>query len=120
MQPASFAKSFEAELSPRRVRAGLRLSREKMARVLDISTRTVERWEERSDAPPNRIGRERLAKLQHLVDLGTTVLGPETFHRFLGQPQQALDGRTPLQLIEQGEADRVYGLLAATYEGQGF
>lgn len=91
-----------------------------MARLLDISTRTVERWEERADPPPNRVGRERLAKLQHIVDLGVTVFGDETFHRFLTLPQPALGGRTPLQLIEQGETERVYGLLAAEYEGQGF
>jgi uncharacterized protein (DUF2384 family) len=91
-----------------------------MARLLDISTRTVERWEERTAPPPSRIGRERLAKLQQLIELGVTVFGAEMFQRFLGLPQPALDGRTPLQLIEHGQEDRVFGLLAAEYEGQGF
>src|SRR5258708_22174519 len=120
MQLPSSSTAVERNLSTRRVRDGLHLSREKMARLLDISTRTVERWEERAAPPPSRIGRERLAKLQHLVDLGVTVFGAATFQRFLALPQPALGRRTPLLLIEQGEENRVYGLLSAEYEGQGF
>jgi transcriptional regulator with XRE-family HTH domain len=112
--------TIEGRLAPQRIRAGLGISRERMARLLDVSTRTVERWEERSAPPTNHVGRERLAKLRQILDLGEMVYGPDVFPRFLTLPMPLFGGRTALQLIEQGEANRVYGALAADYEGQGF
>ena len=112
--------ALEGNLSARRIRDALGISRERMARVLDISTRTVERWEERAELPANRAGRQHLAELQHIVDLGLVVYGPEGFHKFLTLPMPIFGGRTPLQILEQGDLDRVYAALAADYEGQGF
>lgn len=110
----------ENDLSPRRVRDALGIPRERLARLLDVSTRAIERWEEQAEQPPNRTAREGLAKLQRIIDLGLTVYDPPAFHQFLTLPMPVFGGWTALQLIEQGEADRVYGALAADYEGQGF
>jgi hypothetical protein len=91
-----------------------------MARLLDVSTRTIERWEERNELPVSSASRTQLATLGQIADLGTIVYGAETFQRFMALPMPAFSGRTALQVIEQGQADRVYGALAADYEGQGF
>lgn len=107
-------------LSLRRVRAQFGLSRERMARLLDVSAKTIERWEERDTLPANPIARARLAKLQEIAELGLIVYTPEGFTEFLMVPHRALEGRTPLQLIEQGQADRVFADLAGEYEGQGY
>ena len=53
-------------------------------------------------------------------DLGETVFGKETFLRFMKLPHPIFDGRTPWEVIERGEAERVLGVLAAEYEGLGF
>lgn len=91
-----------------------------MARVLDIRVRTLERWEERTEPPPSRVGRRRLAKLQQIADLGLVVYGAEGLRQFLSLPLSSLEGHSPLQLLEQGDLDRVYAALAGDYEGQGF
>lgn len=91
-----------------------------MARLLDVSTRTIERWEDRTELPAGSVSRSHLAKLQEIVDLGLIVYGSDIFRKYVSLPMPVFGGRTALQLIERGEADRVYGALAADYEGQGF
>ena len=106
--------------SPRRLRADMRLSRERMARLFDVSAKTIERWEERDTLPAGTRARNLLARLQEIVDLGLTVYTPDGFARYLATPLPAFGGRTALQLIEGGEADRVLAALAADYEGLGY
>ncbi len=107
-------------LSPRDVRAGFGVSRERMARLLDVSTKTVERWEARDAPPTNPSVRARLANLREIVELGLVVYTAEGFNDFLSTPLGEFDRRTPLQLIEQGAMDDVLAALAADYEGLGF
>lgn len=106
--------------SPRRIRERLGLSRERMARLLDMSAKSVERWESHQTRPASGLVRDRLAKIEQIVDLGLTVYTPDGFHRFLATPLAEFSGLTPLQLMEIGQADRVVMALAADYEGLGF
>jgi DNA-binding XRE family transcriptional regulator len=106
-------------LTVRSVRAGLGLSRERMARLLDVSTRTVERWEARDELPSSRFALDQLASLVRVVELGRVVYDEPSFRRFFVTPLPAFDGRSALQLAEIGRADRVVGALASLYEGQG-
>jgi DNA-binding transcriptional regulator YiaG len=104
-------------IDPRAVRGGLALSYERMARLLDVSSRTVERMEA-DGRPPRRAGvADRLGQLARIVELGALVYTPEGFRRFLTVPQPRFGGLTAFQLIERGEADRVIGALATDYEG---
>lgn len=105
---------------PRRVRHDLHLSRERMGRLLDVSAKTVERWEERGDIPSRGRVRSQMAQLQEVVELGANVFTPDGFRQFLTTPLPAFRGRTALQMIEQGEADKVIATLASTYEGLGY
>jgi hypothetical protein len=84
------------------------------------SAKTVERWEERDALPASGQVRSRLAQLRQIADLGLTVYTPDGFPRYLMTPLPTFGGRTALQLIEQGEGDRVLAALAADYEGLGF
>jgi hypothetical protein len=104
-------------IAPRAVRQGLNLSYERMGRVLDVSSRTVLRMEELGRPPRSAAVAERLAQLAHIVELGELVYTPEGWQRFLTLPQPRFGGRTALQLIERGEAQRVLGALATDYEG---
>jgi DNA-binding XRE family transcriptional regulator len=110
----------EPELSLQAIRDTLGISRKQMAHLLDASTRTIERWESRTTLPAREINRSRLAKLQEIVELGTLVYGSGTFQDYVSLRMPGFDGHTALQLIDLGEADRVYAALAADYEGQGF
>ena len=104
-------------IDPRAVRDGLHLSYERMGRLLDASGRTVLRMEELGRVPRSAAVAERLAQLAQIVELGQLVYSPEGWQQFLTLPQPRFDGRTALQLIERGEAERVLGALATDYEG---
>jgi DNA-binding XRE family transcriptional regulator len=106
-------------LKPGELRHDLRLSRERMARLVDVSAKTVERWEQQQSLPANPRVRSQLAQIQAVRDLGLAVYTPEGFQQFLQTPLPVFGGRTALQIIEQGDVDRVLDALAADYEGLG-
>jgi transcriptional regulator with XRE-family HTH domain len=108
------------DLSPTRLRRELHLSRERMARLLDVSAKTVERWEARDAAPTGRATRQRLAQIAELTTLGQLVYSPEGFEQFLTTPMPVFDGKTALQLIEIGEIEQVISAIVQDYEGLGF
>src|SRR5215211_1046951 len=109
-------------LRPDELRRDLNLSRERMARLVDVSAKTVERWEQQHALPARASSRIRtqLARVQEARDLGFTVYTPEGFQEFLRTPLPSFAGRTPLQMIEQGKVDDVLAALAADYEGLGY
>ncbi len=103
------------------LRHDLNLSRERMARLVDVSAKTIERWEDRQALPPRASSRIRVqfAQIQEMRDLGVMVYTPEGFQRFLRTPLPPFKGRTALQMIEQGQIAEVIAALAADYEGLG-
>ncbi|HSK92745.1 MAG TPA: helix-turn-helix domain-containing protein [Candidatus Angelobacter sp.] len=107
-------------IHPRDLREAFRLSRERLARLVGVSAKTVERWEARPTRPARDETRERMAQLRQIAELGSVVYGHEHLADFLLAPLSEFDGRSALQLIERGEADRVLAALASDYEGGGF
>lgn len=107
-------------LSPSRIRHDLNISRERMARLMDVSAKTIERWEESDSLPSNRHTRSLLARIREIVDLGLSVYTQAGFRRFLQTPLPSFQGRTALQMIEQDQADQVIAALASDHEGLGF
>lgn len=101
------------------LRRDLDLSRERMARLVDVSAKTIERWEEAGSLPGSTRVRIQLSQIQALRDLGLTVYSLEGFRRFLRTPLPTFGDRTALQMIEQGRIDEVMAALAADYEGLG-
>jgi DNA-binding XRE family transcriptional regulator len=116
------AERLTHTLRPGELRRDLNLSRERMARLVDVSAKTVERWEHQHALPAraNSRIRTKLAFIQDVRDLGLTVYTPEGFQEFLRTPLPTFDGRTPLQMIEQGKVDDVIAALASDYEGLGY
>lgn len=109
-------------LQPAELRHDLNLSRERMARLIDVSAKTVERWEEQRTLPDRTNARIRklFAQIQEVRDLGLSVYTPDGFQEFLRTPLPVFGGKTALQLIEQGQADDVLAALASDYEGLGY
>jgi uncharacterized protein (DUF2384 family) len=116
------ADRVEYTLRPDVLRHDLSLSRERMARLVDVSAKTVERWEQQRSLPARASSRIRaqLAQIQEVRDLGLCVYTPEGFRQFLKTPLPTFDSRTPLQMIEQGRVDAVIAALASDYEGLGY
>ncbi|MDO8674324.1 MAG: transcriptional regulator [Dehalococcoidia bacterium] len=115
----AFKDTHEPLLSTRKLRDDLQLSRERMGRIMDVSAKTIERWEEKNALPTNRALLERLSKIQEIAQLGLSVYSAEGFRQFLTTPLSVFDGHTALQMVELGQAERVFGALAADYEGLG-
>jgi DNA-binding XRE family transcriptional regulator len=116
------AERVEYVVRPDELRRDLRLSRERMARLVDVSAKTVERWEHQQGLPSGASSRvrEQLAQIQEIRDLGLIVYTPEGFQLFLKTPLPTFAGRTALQMIEQGHAEAVLAALASDYEGLGY
>lgn len=107
-------------IQPRDLRDAFRLSRERLARLLGVSAKTVERWEARPTHPAREDTRARMAQLREIAELGAAVYTRERLADFLDAPLAEWNGLTALQLIERGEADRVIAALASDYEGSGY
>jgi transcriptional regulator with XRE-family HTH domain len=109
-----------APIGPRDLREAFRLSRERLARLVGVSAKTIERWEARPTRPARDEARERIAKLREIAELGATVYTHDRLGDFMATPLPDHGNLSPLQLIERGEADRVLAALAADYEGGGY
>jgi DNA-binding XRE family transcriptional regulator len=99
------------------IRHELGISRERTARLLDVSSRTVARWEEHDQLPSNRWVRQVLIQIDNIIDLGHEALTPEGLRAFMTTPQPVFGNRSGIEMIERGEADTVYQELAGLYEG---
>jgi len=104
----------------RQLRSDLDLSRERMARLLDVSAKTVERWETSDRLPASARQRQDLAQLGEIATLGRTIFTPAGFIRFLNAPLPVFGGDTALQMIARGRSGDVLASLAGDYEGSGY
>lgn len=99
------------------IRHDLGISRERMARLLDVSPRTIARWEDQQQLPSNRWVLQVLVQLRNIAELGLETLTPEGLRIILTSPQPVFGNRSGLEMIEQGEAEDVYRELTGMYEG---
>lgn len=102
------------------IRKRLALSTERLGVMLQVSSRTVIRWEEARHKPAAQTHIIAINKLKDIIDLGCAIYTPEGLQEFIFKPQPVFDGHTAFQLISIGDYDRVLSALAADYEGAGF
>lgn len=116
----AMASSPRGGLDPKQVRAHLAVSREVMARLLEVSAKTIERWEDNGKLPSRPDSLQRLGELAEIVRLGLVVYTREGFSQFLKTPLPEFGGRSAIQLIASDEGGIVLAALAADYEGAGY
>lgn len=104
-------------ISVAQLRKDLGISRERMARLLDVSARTIQRWEEQDALPSNRWVMQVLIDVQNIVDLGLQVFEPRGVHLIMTTPQPGFGNKSGLELVEAGRSGEVVGYLAGAYEG---
>ncbi len=104
-------------LSIAAIRKDLGISRERMARLLDVSSRSIQRWEEHDQLPSNRWVLRVLNDIGLIVELGLLVFTAEGFRLVMTTPQPAFHNRSGLDAIEAGQPNVVLGELAGMYEG---
>ena len=84
--------------------------------MLDVSSRTIERWEGASVAPGTPEAVRRYALLSEIVDLAEEVHGGEV-ERFMATPRRSLGMRTPREAMARGDLDDVRQILIDALEG---
>lgn len=109
--------AHHGDLSVGGVRRDLGISRERMAHLLDVSSRTIARWEDRDQLPTNRWVMQVLVQVRNLIELGRESLTDAGIIAFMSTPQPALGGRSGIEMIERGEVEMVYRELAGLAEG---
>ncbi len=92
-----------------RVRAEWGVSRKTFARMTGISERTLAAWE--GGATVGEAGQRRLRELERLREALGRVIRGEFLPRWLDIPNQAFGGLKPLEVLERGEADRLWGMV---------
>ena len=96
-----------------RLERDLDLAAEDVARALDTTVRTLERWRA-GEAYPQRGARERLKELQALAEhLEDTFATRDSTAKWLRADNRYLGGIKPIEALRAGRVDRVEGALEA-------
>lgn len=87
-----------------------------LTRMTGYSLRSVDKWAagEKMGATPRR----RMAEIQRLFEALAEIMDPGYIGEWLKTPNEAFEGSTPLQVIERGEADRIWRMLFLIETGE--
>ncbi|MHB8481509.1 MAG: antitoxin Xre/MbcA/ParS toxin-binding domain-containing protein [Nitrospiria bacterium] len=80
------------------IRSSLNLSQEDLARILNVSVRTIVRWEKEGDQPPS-LETERLEMIQEVVEIARDIMDLENVPGWFSSPKESLSGLRPLDLL---------------------
>ena len=87
-----------------------------LARVSAAHPRSVIRWQTQ-ETKPRRQAEERLLELRAVVELARSVMQDEAARFWVRAPNRDLDYKKPLDLVANGQYERVIDLLLALAEG---
>jgi len=108
------ARPHAAPPSVGRISRVLELSQEALARILDVSAKTVQRWLKGTKPKP----RPELVQLARLVALLEEVLpSKHAIQSYLNHPNPSFSGDRPIELLMRGEFERIEADLQAMQEG---
>ena len=92
------------------------LRQETLSRMTGFSLRAVAGWS-KGKAPSAPV-RRALVEMDRLLDSLSRLMKPKDVGRWLKEPNAALDGSTPVQVIERGQSDRIWRLLYYLESGE--
>lgn len=92
------------------------LRQETLSRMTGFSLRAVAGWS--SGKPPSPPVKRALVEMDRLLDGLSRLMKPTDVGRWLKEPNPALEGSTPVQVIERGQADRIWRLLYFLESGE--
>ncbi len=103
-------------LEIRTIRSRLGLSQESLSRILDVSARSVERWEARPSATIAADASRRLEATREILSLAAEVFGDDVT-AFMTTPRRSLGMRTPRDAMIHGDLEGVRQILIDRLEG---
>ncbi len=92
------------------------LRQETLSRMTGFSLRAVAGWS--SGKTPSAPVKRALVEMDRLLDQLSRLMKPKDVGRWLKEPNPALDGSTPVQVIERGQTDRIWRLLYFLESGE--
>lgn len=92
------------------------LRQETLSRMTGFSLRAVAGWS--SGNTPSAPVKRALVEMDRLLDSLSRLMKPKDVGRWLKEPNPALDGSTPVQVIERGQTDRIWRLLYFIESGE--
>lgn len=102
--------------SVRDVRKKLGMTRKAFSRLTGYSERTIANWE--SGQPLGGTRLQRIAEIQRLQKALARVIRAEYIGEWLQRPNQGFAGLKPLEVIERGEADRIWRMIHELESGE--
>ena len=88
------------------VRSGLGVTRELFSRLTGFSVRAITGWE--AGRPISEPGLRRVKEMKRLRDALAEGMREECIPTWLETPCEALGGLKPVEVLERGEADRLW------------
>jgi DNA-binding transcriptional regulator YiaG len=92
------------------------LRQETLSRMTGFSLRAVAGWS--NGKTPSTPVKRALVEMDRLLDSLSRLMKPKDVGRWLKEPNPALDGSTPVQVIERGQTDRIWRLLYFLESGE--
>jgi hypothetical protein len=92
------------------------VNQDTVIRLTGFSPRAVAHWVQ--GRKPSGSTERRLSELGRLFEELERFVSRENIGAWLRQPNPAFDGSTPLQVVERGEADRIWRMLYELESGE--
>jgi hypothetical protein len=87
-----------------------------LSRMSGFSLRAVAEWA--SGKAPSAPAKKVFTEMDRLLDALARLMQPKEVGHWLKQPNHALDGSTPVQVIERGQMDRIWRMLYYAESGE--
>jgi hypothetical protein len=106
---ALLGKPISAPPNVAQIRRLIGFSQPEFGRMTSYSTRVVAEWE--SGKALDTRARRKVTEIDRLLRALSELMPATEVGKWLREANQAFDGRTPLQLIEHGESDRLWQMI---------
>ncbi len=111
------AASDAVDASVAGLREGFGLTRPKFARLGGFSERAVAGWE--AGGPLSAPTQQRMTELKRLRDALAELIGsPEELGRWFDTPNPAFNDLKPIEVMERGQADRLWRMVYHLQAGE--
>jgi transcriptional regulator with XRE-family HTH domain len=104
------------ELDAAKIRRELGITRKEFARLTGYSERSIASWE--AGEEPSSKGLQRLNEIRRMKDALADVIKPEHIADWLKTPNDAFGDLKPIEVIERGEADRIWKMVYYLESGE--
>jgi len=91
------------------VRSRLGVSQDELARITGYSIRAIAGWE--AGKKLSEAARQKVVETERLRAALAEIMPPAELGDWMRTPNPAFEGQSPIQVIERGEADRIWRMI---------